>query len=85
MWAYDILRRLSTNITHLTTRISTGEIMFLEDWNHSCMQHFGVIRCWLRGNETRRHVSTKVKIFVTCVGETPELKFYGLGRHCEIY
>ena len=49
------------------------------------MQHFGVIWCWLRGNETRRHISTKVEIFVTGVGETPELKFYGLGRHREIY
>lgn len=64
----NVLRWFPTNITHFTTSISTCEIMFLEDWHHRCMKYLGMIRCWLRGDETCRHVSTEVEVLVSCVG-----------------
>ena len=77
----DILRGFSTNITHFTTGISACEIMFLKNWYHRCMKYLSVVRCWLRGDKTCRHISTEVEVLVTCVSQTPELEFHGSRCH----
>ena len=82
---HNILRRFSTNITHFTTCFPTSKVMFLEYWYHGCMKYLSVISCWLRGNETCRHVTTEVEILIARVGETPELEFHRASGHLEAY